>query len=122
WTPESLVGRLFQVLGRHLPPAAGAKPPTAWGVESNLRAFFGDQAASIEVTRRIFNFRYRSAQHFIDIFRAWYGPVHKAFGALGDKAPALEHDLLELLNGMNRAGAASLVVPGEYLEVVVTRR
>ena len=79
-------------------------------------------AASIEVTRRIFNFRYRSAQHFVDIFRAWYGPVHKAFGALGDKAPALEHDLLELLNGMNRGGAASLVVPGEYLEVVVTRR
>ena len=122
WTPESLVGRLFQVLGRHLPAAAGARPPTAWGVESNLRAFFGDQAASIEVTRRIFNFRYRSAQHFVDIFRAWYGPVHKAFGALDDKAPALEHDLLELLNGMNRAGAASLVVPGEYLEVVVTRR
>ena len=71
----------------------------------------------------MFNFRYRSAAHFIEVFRTWYGPVHKAFGALPvDGAAALERDLVELLNGLNRAGNASLVVPGEYLEVVVTRR
>src|SRR5437764_13896951 len=81
WTPESLVGRLFQVLGRHVPPPAGAKPPTAWGVESNLRAFFGEQAAAIEVTRRIFNFRYASAHHVVHVFRPGYAPLHKAFAA-----------------------------------------
>ena len=74
-------------------------------------------------TPRIFNFRYRSAAHFIEVFRTWYGPVHKAFAALpADKALALEHDLTELLNGMNRGGAHSLVVPSEYLEIVVMRR
>jgi len=34
---------------------------------------------------------------------------------------ALESDLTQLLNGANRAGAGSLVVPSEYLEVVITR-
>ncbi len=75
------------------------------------------------MTRRTFNFRYRSAAHFIDTFRQWYGPVHKAFAALpADGAKALERDLSELINRMNRAGDKSLVVPSEYLEVVITRR
>ena len=71
----------------------------------------------------MFNFRYRSAAHFIDVFRTWYGPVHKAFAALPpENASALETDLTELLNRMNRAGNGTLVVPSEYLEIVVTRR
>ena len=123
WTPESLVGEMFKTLGRQLPPPAGVKSPSLWGVEAHLHSLFGERAASIAVTRRWFNFRYRSAAHFIDIFRTWYGPVHKAFAALpADKAAALEHDLTDLLNRMNRAGAGSLVVPSEYLEIVITRR
>lgn len=123
WTPEGFIGQLFKTLGRHLPPPPDVLPPSRWGVESHLRELFGERAASIAVTRRFFNFRYRSAAHFIDYFRTWYGPVHKAFLALpGDKAAALERDMTELLNSLNRAGAGALVVPGEYLEVVVTRR
>jgi len=123
WTPEGFIGQLFKTLGRQLPPPAGVQPPALWGVESHLRSLLGEQAAAIAVTPRLFNFRYRSAAHFIDIFRTWYGPVHKAFAALpADKAAALEHDLTDLLNRMNRAGAGSLVVPSEYLEIVITRR
>jgi len=123
WTPEGFIGQLFKTLGRQLPPPAGVQPPALWGVESHLRSLFGEQAAAIAVTPRLFNFRYRSAAHFIDVFRTWYGPVHKAFAALpADKAAALEHDLTDLLNRMNRAGAGSLVVPSEYLEIVITRR
>ena len=123
WTPEGFIGQVFKTLGRHLPPPAGVQPPSRWGVEANLHSLFGDTAAAIVVTPRIFNFRYRSAAHFIEVFRTWYGPIHKAFAALpADGAIALEHDLTELLNGMNRAGNASLVVPSEYLEIVVTRR
>ena len=123
WTPQSLVGRMFKVLGRQLPPPAGVQPPALWGTEEHLQALFGGTAARIAVTPRVFNFRYRSAAHFIDVFRAWYGPVHKAFAALpADQAATLESDLTELLNGLNRAGPASLVVPSEYLEIVITRR
>ena len=123
WTPDSLVGQMFKVLGRQLPPPAGIQPPSLWGVESHLRSLFGEHAASIAVTPRIFNFRYRSAAHFVDVFRDWYGPVHKAFAALPTEAAAtLQHDLLDLLNSRNRGGAGTLVVPSEYLEVVITRR
>jgi ubiquinone/menaquinone biosynthesis C-methylase UbiE len=123
WTPDSLVGHMFKTLGRHLPPPAGMQSPSLWGTHAHLHSLFGDRAAKIDVMPRVFNFRYRSAAHFIEVFRTWYGPVHKAFVALStDEAAALEHDLAGLLNVMNRAGPNSLVVPSEYLEVVVTRR
>jgi hypothetical protein len=100
----------------------GVQPPSLWGVTSHVEALFGDAAAGVHVTPRVFNFRYRSAAHFVEVFKLWYGPVHKAFGALpADKATQLAQDLEELLNGMNVAGPASLVVPSEYLEIFVTR-
>ena len=123
WTPAGFIGQLFKTMGRHLPPPAGVQPPSLWGVETHLHSLFGERAAAITVTRRTFFFRYRSAAHFIDVFRTWYGPVHKAFAALcADKALALEADLTALLNQLNQGGATSLVVPSEYLEVVVGRR
>ncbi len=123
WTPEGFVGQMFKTLGRHVPPPPGAQPPSNWGDEAWLHSHFDDHDFLTQVTRRTFNFRYRSAAHFIDTFRAWYGPVHKAFAALPvDGAMALERDFTELLNRTNRAAEASLVVPGEYLEVVITRR
>jgi len=122
WTPDSLVGKMFKVLGRHIPPPPGVQPPALWGDEKHVRSLFGEHASVITITPRAFNFRYRSAAHFIDVFRTWYGPVHKAFAALAaDKAAMLERDLTELLDGLNRAGAASLVIPAEYLEIVVKR-
>jgi SAM-dependent methyltransferase len=123
WTPDGLVGRMFKTLGRHLPPPAGAQSPALWGVENHLDSLFGEFAAAIAVKRKTFNFRYRSAAHFIEVFRTWYGPVHKAFAALpADGAIGLDRDLTELLHEMNRGGSASLVIPSEYLEVVVQRR
>jgi ubiquinone/menaquinone biosynthesis C-methylase UbiE len=123
WTPASAVGQMFRAIGKQIPPPAGLAAPSLWGNEEHLHKLFGAQARSIEVTRRTFNFRYRSAAHCLEVFRTWYGPVHKAFGALpADKAAQLERDLLEIFETRNRAGAGSLVVPSEYLEIVVTKR
>ncbi|MCX2863258.1 class I SAM-dependent methyltransferase [Paucibacter sp. PLA-PC-4] len=123
WTPEGFVGQLFKALGRHLPAPAGVPSPSLWGVESHLQNLFGDRAAAIAATPRLFNFRYRSAAHFIEVFRNWYGPVHKAFAALpAEQASLLDQEITALLNGLNRAAADSLVVPSAYLELVITRR
>ena len=122
WTPGGFIGQLFKTLGKHVPPPAGVQPPSLWGLETHVRALFGTRAAAVECTPRFFKFRYRSPEHFVEVFRTWYGPVHKAFATLpADRATALERDLLDLLDRMNTGGAGTLVVPGEYLEVVVTR-
>ena len=123
WTPEGFVGQMFKTLGRHLPPPPGAQPPSQWGTEAWLHTHFDERNFLVQVTRKTFNFRYRSAGHFIDTFRMWYGPVHKAFAALPPESGlTLESDLADLINRSNRAGDKSLVVPSEYLEVVITRR
>ncbi len=122
WTPDGFIGQLFKVLGRRIPPAPGTRPPSLWGTQAHLEELFAGKAARIEATPRHFQFRYRSPAHFIEVFRTWYGPVHKAFAALPpDQGAALEQDLTDLLSSLNRGGANSLVVPSEYLEVVITR-
>jgi len=123
WTPDGFVGQMFRVLGRWQPVPAAAKAPSLWGQRSHLHALFGDSALQVVTTTRNFAFRYRSATHFIEVFRTWYGPVRQAFANLpADSAAVLERDLTQLLERMNRAGRDSLVVPGEYLEIVITRR
>jgi hypothetical protein len=123
WTPEGFIGQVFKTLGRHLPPPAGVPSPSMWGVASHLQSLFGASAGGMRITPRIFHFRYRSAAHFIEVFKTWYGPVHKAFAALPPEgATALAADLTALLEGMNIGGRESLVVPSEYVEVVITRQ
>ena len=123
WTPEGFIGRLFKVIGAHVPPPAGLKSPALWGTLAHLAALFDVSPAQIRCERRMFNFRYRSPAHWVQVFRDFYGPTHKAFAALDAKGQqALEADITTLLEAMNVAGPQSLVVPGEYLEVVIAKR
>lgn len=122
WTPEGFIGRLFRVIGAHVPPPAGLIPPARWGSEPHVVELFGPRATQIRCERRLFNFRYRSAAHWLQVFRDYYGPTLKAFAALDSAGQqALARDITALLEELNTAGPGSLVVPGEYLEVVITR-
>jgi ubiquinone/menaquinone biosynthesis C-methylase UbiE len=121
WTPEGFIGQLFKVVTKYVPPPAGVRSPLLWGTDSHVRNLFAG-AASIENTTRQFAFRYESAPHFVEVFRSYYGPVHKAFAALdADRQAALETDLLALLQRVDRGGGNGLVVPSDYLETIVTR-
>jgi ubiquinone/menaquinone biosynthesis C-methylase UbiE len=123
WTPEGFVGRLFGVVGRHVPPPAGLVSPARWGTAEHLQALFGASASSIGLTPRTFVFRYRSPRHWVEAFRMWYGPVHKAFAALApERHEALEQDLLALIDTFNVSGDSTMVAPAEYVDVVVERR
>jgi len=123
WTPDGFIGQVFKTLGKYLPPPAGAKSPAQWGTRARLSEFFDAGAASIKAEARSFNFRYRSAEHFLDAFKTFYGPMLKAFAALEPpKQEELHNDLHALIVRMNRASDGGLVVPSEYLEVVVTKR
>jgi len=113
---------LFKTIAAFVQPPPGLDSPMRWGTETRLVQLFGARAADIRCERRYFMFRYRSAEHWIDVFRDYYGPTHKAFAALDPKCQEALHDrLVALLTRFNRAGRRSLVVPGEYLEVVVTK-
>jgi ubiquinone/menaquinone biosynthesis C-methylase UbiE len=123
WTPDGFIGQLFKTIGRHLPPPAGARSPALWGTRARLAELFEPHAATIRSAQRDFVFRYRSPEHWIEIFKTYYGPLLKTFAALEPAArAALERDLKALIAQFNRSGDATMVVPSEYLEVVVTRR
>jgi SAM-dependent methyltransferase len=122
WTPGGFIGRLFKVIGAHVPPPAGVQPPALWGTEPHIVELFGARAAQIRCERRHFNFRYRSSAHFVQVFRDLYGPTHKAFGALDAAgSQSLASAITALLDSCNVAAPDSLVVPSEYLEVVITK-
>ncbi len=123
WTPSSLIGELFKLMGRYLPPPAGVKSPSLWGTEERLRELFGNRLDSIAIERKHFVFRYRSAAHWLEVFRTFYGPMQKAFGALDSThQESLAADLIGLAERFNRATDGSLVAPAEYFEVVIKRR
>jgi SAM-dependent methyltransferase len=123
WTPEGFIGQVFKTMGKHLPPPAGAKSPALWGTGERLADLFGENVSSIVSAPRHFTFRYRSPAHFLEVFKTYYGPTLKAFAALAPRAQAdLERDFMDLIGRFNRAEDGTMVVPSEYLEVVVTRR
>lgn len=120
WTPGSFVGGIFKTLGKYITPAAGVKSPALWGTEERLNELFADRLDSIVIERKNFVFRYHSAAHWLEIFRSYYGPMHKAFAALdAEKQQQLAGDLIELAERYNSATDGTLVAPGEYLEVVI---
>ena len=123
WTPEGFIGQMFKTIGKHVPPPAGLKSPALWGTAEWIEKAFRADASSLVAQRRNFVFRYRSAEHFLDVFRRYYGPMLKAFEALQEPGrTALSRDIIELIGRFNTSGDKTMVVPSEYLEVVVTKR
>ncbi len=122
WTPDGFIGNLLKTVVKFVPPPAGVKSPVMWGRKEYLEEIFGS-GVTIAAESRHFSFRYKSPAHFIDIFRTYYGPTHKAFGAIEPAAQQqLQADLLALIDKFNVAKDGTLVIPSEYLEIVITRR
>jgi len=123
WTPSSFVGEIFKTMGKYVVPPAGMKSPALWGTEARLQELFDGRLDSISIERRDFVFRYHSAAHWLEVFRTFYGPMQKAFGALDTaKQEALNAELIALAESFNRATDGTLVAPSEYLEVVIRRK
>lgn len=123
WTPDSFIGQLFKIIGRYVPPPDGVSSPANWGTETFIDANFKAQAQRIAIVRRDFLFRYLSAEHWLHVFRTYYGPTHKAFNALAsEQQTALANEILGLLEKSNIAKDGTLIVPSAYLEIVITKK
>lgn len=121
WTPEGFIGQMFKVIGKHLPPPDGVRSPMRWGTDAGVRDLFGASAKIVDFGRRNYNFRYCSADHFLEFFRTYYGPIHKAFLTLEDGGAALKNDLRALLDKHNISTSGTLIVPSEYAEVILQK-
>ena len=123
WTPASFIGQVFKTIGKYVPPAAGVKSPALWGTQARLQELFGDSAKLIRASSRDFTFRYHTPQHWLDVFRTYYGPMNKTYAALdAQQQKSFTDELLTLIMQHNRSGDATLVLPSEYLEVVIERK
>jgi ubiquinone/menaquinone biosynthesis C-methylase UbiE len=122
WTPDSFIGTMFRTIAGYVPPPPTLKPPTLWGTEERLRELFSEQLASLRTTKRNFIFRFRSPEQWLNFHRSYFGPLVKVYELLSvDKHESLSQDLLALVRRYNRSGDETVVLPGEYLEVVVTK-
>jgi len=123
WTPESFIGQVFKTIGKYIAPPAGVPSPALWGTNARLEELFGKSSRRIRTTSREFIFRYRSPVHWIEVFRTYYGPMNRTFGALdAEQRDAFTRDLFSLIETRNRAGDGTVVVPGAYLEAVIERK
>jgi len=122
WVPDSGIGEMFMTIAKHAPPPPGVKPPLLWGTEEHLRELFGDGIAELTVERKAARQAFRSADHFLDFFRTYFGPTKVAFERVGPEGEeALAEDLRSLVEKNNTAGDRALVLRPEYIEVIATR-
>jgi SAM-dependent methyltransferase len=123
WTPASFIGDIFRLVGKYVPPPSGLKPGVLWGDEERLRELFGDEITSLRTTKRNFNFRYRSASDWLNVFGTYYGPMVTTLKTLdATRKEQFSHEVISLLESYNRAKDGTLIVPSEYLEAVAIRR
>ena len=122
WTPEGFIGQVFKCLSKHIAPPAGVNSPALWGTKPWIEQQFGPKARRIAIDGKVFVFRYRSPEHFMEVFRKYYGPVHKAFLALDPAGQVtLAKDLYATIASFNTATDGTMRVPSAYAEIVITK-
>jgi SAM-dependent methyltransferase len=123
WTPDGGVGAMFMVIVKHTGgPPPGVVPPALWGTEERLRELFGSGISDLKVERRRSRQVFRSPDHYLEFFRAYFGPIKLAFDKVGPEGEeALAADLRAYLEEANTAGDRALVIEPEYLQVIATR-
>lgn len=122
WVPDGGVGKMFMTIAKHAPPPPGVTSPLLWGTEDHLRELFGDAISDLRVERRAARQAFRSADHFLDFFRTYFGPTKVAYERVGPEGEeALTADLKAYLEEYNKAGERALVLEPEYLQVTALR-
>jgi SAM-dependent methyltransferase len=123
WTPESYAGQILKMVSKYVPPTPqGVLPPVLWGTEERLHALFSGNATTIQVNRRVFNFRFLSYSHAVEFNKKYLGPMARLYDTLDEKTKVeFDRDFEELLRSSNRSGDDSLLIPSAYLEAVIIK-
>jgi SAM-dependent methyltransferase len=121
WTPDGYAGEFGSLFGKYVPPLPGLKPPVLWGTQERLWELFGG-TPDLQTARRRFVFRYRSVRHYLGLLQDQLGPTREAFLALDPpQREELVGEIVALVARFNRSDDGTMVVPSDYLEVVIRR-
>jgi ubiquinone/menaquinone biosynthesis C-methylase UbiE len=119
WTPEGSTGQMFRLSASHMPPPPeGFQPPPLWGNEDHVRSLMEPLGFELTFERKMNEFREESIELYQEVFQSNFGPMVKAQEALGDKWADLKADLDAFFDQQNEADDGSVLIYGEYLEVV----
>lgn len=123
WTASGFIGRMLRIVGRHVPPPAGALPATRWGDPGVLAELFDGQIDDLRTWTTTLRPRFPGVEHFADFFLLNYGPTLTAAARLDAQGrAALRGDLLALAQEVNLATDGTFVADWEYLLVAARRR
>jgi ubiquinone/menaquinone biosynthesis C-methylase UbiE len=126
WTPSGFVGQMFKTLGAHVPPAQGMPSPVLWGDENTVRERLGEYVTAMQVTRRLYPFKYPfGVPEVVEFFFQYYGPTNRAYHSLDSdptKQAALRQDLEQLWAQFNQATDGTVSFGSEFLDVQAIRR
>lgn len=122
WTPGGFVGKMFKIIAGYIAPS-GMPSPVLWGDEATVRERLRDGISALQLTRRFYRFEYPFAPAaVVEFFKAYYGPMSKAFASLDAvAAEKLQKELVELWSTHNKAEGNATRVDAEYLEVIAIR-
>ena len=124
WTPQSMPGQMFKIVGSYVTPPAGVVPPVLWGDEETVYKRLSHHFSNIKLTRKYYPswFYPFSSTELVKYFREHFGPVKRAFASLDlqnqrSLFEALEHNF-EI---HNMATNGTVAMKGEYLDVYAIR-
>ena len=122
WTPDSMIGDMFRVVGKRVPPPQGVQPASAWGSEQRVADLLQSGCSDLKLEGRTYPWRFPSTQACLEYFRTWYGPTVAAFAAVGDEGrDGLETDLVAVFDDHNTTDDGTFAAEVAYLQVLGTR-
>ena len=125
WTPEGLIGEMFQIMGRYLPPPpAFATAPPRWGDERYVRDLFARHDVTLSFTRASNLFAFDSVDAYQTFFEQRYGPTIKAQEKLLPEGrwDECRAELRQLFDRRNTATDGSCRIQAEYVAISIDRR
>lgn len=89
WPPELMIGQVFALVARYLPPPEGVAPPPAWGDPGVVRERLGTAVTQLEFDRDELSFPALSPQHYRALMELTAAPVAKVVATLVNEAERL---------------------------------
>ncbi|HEU4342676.1 MAG TPA: class I SAM-dependent methyltransferase [Candidatus Binatia bacterium] len=125
WTPDGMVGQMFKIVAKHVPPPQGMEPPVLWGDEATVCHRLSNGFTDIKFVRKYYpSWSYPfDVAGVVEYFRTVYGPVKRAFSSLDHAGQQpLRGDLETVFSAHSGTKNGTTVLQAEYLDVSAIRR